>query len=266
MYWYGGELIDATQLTLSVDEPGLLFGATVFTTLRSRGGQPVVWEAHRDRLNDSVRDLGWQLPDWERVESGLQEIAKLYPVVRVTLFPDGREWILGRSLPADLAIWQRDGARVIVLPNVARSLPAHKTGNYLACWQVRAQARQQHAQEAIFTDASGAWLETSTGNLWGLHRGTWLTPPLAAGILPGIARSRLWETLIATGNIPATPFWDAELVAQLDAIAYSNCIVGVVPLREVRWPTGEKRVLSVDCQALRHLQQQLPECLADADL
>jgi len=266
LYWYGGELLDATQLSLPIDEPGLLFGATVFTTLRSRAGQPVAWKAHRSRLSNSVRELCWQLPDWERLECGLREIARRYPVARVTLFPDGREWILGRSLPVDLGSWQRDGVKVVVVPNLRRSLPTHKTGNYLACWQARTQARQQHAQEAILTDATGNWLETSTGNLWGLHRGAWLTPPLAAGILPGIARSRLWEALAASKNAPATPTWSAELVAQLDAIAYSNCVVGVVPLREIIWPAGTRQPITVGCQPLRDLQRQLSECLVEAGL
>ena len=263
MYWYDGELCKATQLALPVSEPGLLFGATVFTTLRSRGGRPVVWEAHRDRLERSAIALGWQLPDWGRVERGLQELAALYPAVRVTLFPDGREWIIGRALPANLTSWQSEGVRALVVDDLARSLPAHKTGNYLACWQARRQARQRQAEEAILADAKGAWLETSTGNLWGWRQGTWLTPPLTAGILPGIARSRLWQALKAAGKSPATPVWDADLIAQFEAIAYCNCLVGVVPLREAIWPTGKTQAFAVNCPALRELQQQLPECLAE---
>lgn len=255
MYWYDGEPIDSRQLTLAVDEPGLLFGATVFTTLRSRAGQPVAWSAHRDRLAGSIADLGWQFPDWDRVEEGAREIARCNPVVRVTLFPDGREWILGRSLPADLERWQQEGVRAWVVPDLARSLPAHKTGNYLACWQARALARQHDAQEAILTDAAGAWLETSTGNLWGWSQGTWLTPPLTAGILPGIARSQIWQAFAAQGRAIATPIWDAELVARLEAIAYCNCVVGAVPLREIHWPTGEVRTLAIEAPALEDLQR-----------
>ncbi|HCF27363.1 MAG TPA: 4-amino-4-deoxychorismate lyase, partial [Cyanobacteria bacterium UBA11049] len=47
------------------------------------------------------------------------------------------------------------------------------------------------AGEAILVDANGNWLETSTGNLWGWQNGCWWTPPLEAGILPGVVRQQL---------------------------------------------------------------------------
>ncbi|MEB3151575.1 MAG: 4-amino-4-deoxychorismate lyase, partial [Sphaerospermopsis sp.] len=34
MYWYCGKLIESKTLELNINDPGLLFGATVFTTLR----------------------------------------------------------------------------------------------------------------------------------------------------------------------------------------------------------------------------------------
>ena len=34
MYWYNGELIDDERISLGIDDIGLLYGATLFTTLR----------------------------------------------------------------------------------------------------------------------------------------------------------------------------------------------------------------------------------------
>ncbi len=255
MYWYDGELANATQLTLPIDEPGLLFGATTFSTLRAIEGQPLAWEAHRARLQATVTALGWQPPQWAQLERGVSEMAARYPVLRVTLFPNGCEWIVGRALPLDLARWQQEGAIALVITGLARSLPAHKTGNYLACWQARRAALAVGAQEAILTDAAGNWLETSTGNLWGWRTGTWLTPPVEAGILPGIARAQLLHRLGAQGRPALVSSWTPTLVAQLEAVAYCNCVVGVVPLREVRWPTGQTARYDAATPAIAELQK-----------
>lgn len=260
MYWYCGRLTDATQLALPVDEPGLLFGATLFSTLRVCGGRPVAWQEHRARLQTSVAALGWQQPNWTQVEGGVSALAERYPVLRVTLFPDGCEWITGRSLPSALSVWQQEGVRALVVSGWERSLPGHKTGNYLACWQARRQARAYDAQEAILTDTAGAWLETSTGNLWGWRAGTWLTPPVEEGILPGIARSQLLAALKARERSVAQLPWTPELVTEFEMLAYCNCIVGVVPLSEVRWPTGQTRRFAVDRPALRALQRLQAGC------
>jgi 4-amino-4-deoxychorismate lyase len=34
MYWYNGELIEDERISLGIDDIGLLYGATIFTTLR----------------------------------------------------------------------------------------------------------------------------------------------------------------------------------------------------------------------------------------
>ncbi|MFB2975322.1 aminotransferase class IV [Microseira sp. BLCC-F43] len=57
------------------------------------------------------------------------------------------------------------------------------------------QAQKYGAKEAILVDASGNWLETSTGNLWGWQDGRWWTPPVAAGILAGLIREQLINRL-----------------------------------------------------------------------
>jgi branched-subunit amino acid aminotransferase/4-amino-4-deoxychorismate lyase len=238
LHWYNGKLIDTGRLELSIDDPGLLYGATVFTTLRvyqrSLTHPLTGWQLHCDRLHQSVQILGWQFPDWRQVQAGVEALIPSFPVLRVTLFPDGREWITGRALPDQLTRWQQDGITAWAAPTqFQRSLVSHKTGNYLSSWLARQAAQQQGAQEAILQDEAGNWLETSTGNLWGWRDGCWWTPPLAAGILPGIARSQLISWLKwQNKSIRAEP-WCAELVSEFEAIAYSNSVVQLVPIHTV---------------------------------
>jgi 4-amino-4-deoxychorismate lyase len=257
-YWYSGKLVTDNTVTLAIDDPGLLYGATVFTTLRvynqSLDSQLTNWYRHHDRLQESICAFGWQEPDWQRLRQGVEALLPFFPVLRVTLFPDGRELVTGRFLPTDLAERQQRGVVAWVaagggsegaseqlltsnsefrIPNsFQRCLPGHKTGNYLSAWLALTQAQQYGAKEAILVDEGGNWLETSTGNLWGWRDGRWWTPPLETGVLPGVVQSHLLDWLQTQNRKVGQVPWDQDFVSGLEAIAYTNSVVQVVPIRE----------------------------------
>ena len=238
-HWYDGELMTGSLLSLPLHDPALLYGASVFTTLRVYEHcltHPLTaWQAHRDRTQRSLQAFGWAAPDWQALQQGAATLAKTYPVLRVTVFPDGRGLILGRSLPPYLTTLQTEGAVTWVadFPDYSRSLTGHKTGNYLGCWMALQAAQRVGAQEAILVNHHGHWLETSTGNLWGWADGHWWTPPLAAGILPGVMRSRLIQGLKVQEQIVAVLPWETEKVSQFTFLAYTNSVLEVVPIRRV---------------------------------
>ncbi|WP_226586826.1 aminotransferase class IV [Microseira wollei] len=250
MFWHNGNLIEGKTLELAIDDPGLLYGATVFTTLRVYDGNldhpQTNWLAHLRRLSSSLQSLNWQIPNWELVRQGAEILKQHFPVLRITIFPDGREWITGRNLPADLTERQKYGiaAWVAERGEWGRSLPTHKTGNYLSAWLALQQAQKYGAKEAILVDASGNWLETSTGNLWGWQDGRWWTPPLDAGILPGLMREQLINRLHSQNETVGEEPWTADFVAGLEAIAYSNSVVEVVPIHTIVRSRGAEEQVS----------------------
>jgi branched-subunit amino acid aminotransferase/4-amino-4-deoxychorismate lyase len=257
-FWYNGEWCEGDQLTLSIQDPGLLYGATLFTTLRvfdQNLDHPLThWTAHLNRLR--TLPPHWIEPNWDRIRQGCETLSILnsqFSILRITLFPDGREWITARSLPPDLPQRQTQGIRVQLLdPTWSRSLPQWKTGNYLAPWLGLRSALAEGLQEAILVNPDGHWLETTTGNLWGLKDGIWRTPPLEAGILGGVMRSWILEQLEETSQPPSLgELWTPEFVKSLEAIGYSNCVVGLVPIQEV---CGVGQWNSADCAALKSLQ------------
>ncbi len=237
MLWYHGAPL-TNPLSLLPTDPALLYGATVFTTLRvyeNNLDHPFTgWEAHCDRVSQSLQTFHWDRPNWDQVRSGAERLASQYAVLRITLFPDGRELITGRSLPEDLATRQRQGVIAWVADmDYSRPLPGHKTGNYLGCWLALQAAQRQGAQEAILINPEGHWLETSTGSLWGWAAGQWWTPPLTAGILPGVARSQILTGLAQQGQDARVGDWTAEVRSRFTHLAYSNSVVEVVPIRQI---------------------------------
>ncbi|MBD0336252.1 MAG: aminotransferase class IV, partial [Cyanobacteria bacterium Co-bin13] len=192
------------------------------------------WQQHCDRIHTSLAAFRWPQPDWSRVRQGAETLIPHYPVLRITLFPDGQELITGRTLPSDLWARQQRGATAwIADPDSSRSLPGHKTGNYLACWLASQAAKAQGAAEAILVDEMGNWLETSSGSLWGWAEGHWWTPPLAAGILPGVVRSQLICHLQARGCPALETPWTPDQIRRFEGLAYSNSVVQVIPIHTV---------------------------------
>ncbi len=239
LYWYCGSSIESGSIELDINDPGLLYGATVFTTFRTDKFSKYSYDLHCNRLRSSIDELDWTQPDWNQVRSGVECLIPHFPVLRITIFSDGRELITGRDLPPNLATWQQEGVTVIVAEQkFTRSFPQHKTGNYLAPWLALKQARNQNIQEAILTNDRGDWLETTTGNLWGYRDGCWYTPPLSTGILPGIARSQILSLLKQQNRSVLEIEWNAEWVKGLEAIGYSNSVIGFIPIHTVITPVG----------------------------
>ena len=234
-YWYDGRLFEEDKICLSIDNPGLKYGATVFTTLRvyqqSLDHPLTQWKAHCHRLKKSLEAFAWCLPNWQKIVEGANYLIGTYPVLRITIFPDGKEWITGRFLPENLVKWQQEGVKGWLADDslFQRSLNVHKTGNYLGAYLSLQKAKTLGFQEAILVDLQGHWLESSTGNLWGWKQGKWYTPPLNVGILPGIGR---WQLINWLGeqNIKVEEHqWTPSLVKSLEIVAYSNSVVEVIP-------------------------------------
>lgn len=251
MYWFDGHTAQGTDLPLAITEPAFLYGATVFTTLRvyqHNLDHPLTrWVVHLNRLRHALGVFQWSEPNWEQVRQGTEVIQATFPMVRITCFPDGREFITGRPLPPDLATRQRQGitAWLAEADLYQRALPGYKTGNYLGSWLALQEAQRRNAGEAILINKAGHWLETSTGNLWGWADGQWWTPPLNEDLLPGVTRLHLLEHLQRQGIPVCKHPWSPASVYQFEALAYSNAGVQIVPIHTVQ---GNRSTLKFDPQ------------------
>lgn len=244
-YWFDGQFHSGDQICLAVDDPALIYGATVFTTLRVYGqalDHPLTaWAAHQRRLSLALETFGWPPPDWSRLHRGAERLQLDFPILRITCWPDGRELITGRPLPPDLELRQRQGVAAWVArgESYQRSHPAYKTGNYLGSWLAQRSAQVCGAREAILVNSQGHWLETATGNLWGWRQGQWYSPCPTDQLLSGVSRQQLVDHLAQQGLTVALEPWREELVRQFTVLAYGNCGVQVVPIHTV-WTDGGK--------------------------
>src|SRR6185295_2492255 len=173
-----GEITPAEEARVSVLDNGFTFGDSVYETLRTYGGRPFHLDRHLLRLRDSAGVLAIPLPLGdaelgERVEG---------PTVVVVVKP--------YEAPPP-ALYQ-EGALAIV-SSVRRNHrlaldPAIKCCNLLNNILAVREAQAQGALEPIMLNQEGDVAEGASANVFVVKDGGLRTPPLEAGILPGVTR------------------------------------------------------------------------------
>ena len=207
-------------------------GFTLFETLRVEGRQVCRFEAHLARLLASAAALGFTASAAAvraAVDAVLQSLsADPAQVVRlrVDLSHDGR--LACRSgaltpLPDGPVRLLGPTGRV---PLQESALLGHKTSLRTAYDAAVREAESLGAFDRLFVNAAGALTEGGRSTLLVLMDGRWTTPPLSAGVLPGVMRSELMAD--AGWAVSERLLWPADL-ARAEALAVCNALRGVLP-------------------------------------
>lgn len=193
---------------MSPFDQGLTIGLGAFETLVAVDGEPFAFERHWNRLVHSCRALGLAVPDPEAVAAGMRAVAvanghgqgRLRVTVTAGPGPLGSDRA-GDSRPTCLIVsaarpkWP-PVARVITLPwprNERSPLAGVKSTSYAENALALAEARRNGADEALFFNTAGRLCEGSGSNIFVVHDGILMTPPLEDGCLAGVTRSLVLE-------------------------------------------------------------------------
>lgn len=255
--WINGRLCRGPEATLSLFDRGARDGEGLFETLRIYGGQPFAWAHHMERLVLSAAVLGFPVPASPvLLRAALDEVLAAErledAVARITVtrgVAGGRPtrtgaWVEAEPLASRLWRGTRSGAATAIVsrrPFQPGALGAHKTTSRLAYHLAREEARVAHADEALLVSPGAEGtpgrdqvlahvLEGAVSNVFAVRAGEVLTPPLSAGILPGITR-RTVLALCASLGIAAleAPLTVADLHAA-DEVFLTNSVQEVVPV------------------------------------
>ena len=207
-----GKPCEPQQATVSVFDRGFLYGDSVFETVRTYDGQPYALVEHLERLKQSADRVFIDLP------LGLEQLAaEVRALVEQAGNPESyirvmitRGNSLTMGLPPDLSSGPR---RVIIITPLSppsaelyasgikvvtyrtrratddTGAEGAKVANYLVAVMAMKQARAADAHEALIVDGQGHIVEGATSNVFFVSSGKLVTPPLSAGILPGITRA-----------------------------------------------------------------------------
>ncbi len=267
--YLNGRLIKTGQAWIAPSDQGFLYGAGVFETMRTYNGCIFLLDRHLERLVSSAHVIGLANID----PAGLKEAccsvvasnrlgsARVrLTVSRGRLSPftsiSGTPTILvqaQRYEPPGTEKY-RLGYRAVLStqPRYSKSmLVRHKTTNYLECLLARAQALGEGNDEALFINEAGNLTEGTASNLFLADRdGTLFTPPLDAGLLPGITRRFMLELAAKIGiEIIETNISQIDL-KNFSEVFVTSSLIEVMPIASIKGSDG--REYSFDRQDTAH--------------
>lgn len=213
LVFLNGVFIPEEKAVVSVFDRGFLYGDGLFETIRVFDGKPFRWQEHIKRLRVGAEFLKIKLPislNRLRISADrlIQENAMSDCLLRLNLTrgagpagyspKDARKPTLAMSLrpapqidPAHPPQWKLVSSSFRIPVNDL--LSRFKTSNKLPQVLARAEADEVGADEALLLNADGYMAEGTSSNLFWVKGGVICTPPLAAGILPGVTRSVVFE-------------------------------------------------------------------------
>jgi branched-chain amino acid aminotransferase len=238
-----GTITAADQAVVPVFDHGFLYGEGVYETLRTYRRVPFLFDAHMARLRRSAGLLALDVPgsdrdmlaaiqatiDAEAADGRSAADGELYIRVLVTrgvgeltynpsATPAPTVVIITKPLPGFPPRTYTDGIRVALVSvrrNHQRALnPLIKSNNLLNNALAMQEALRAGAEEAVMCNHDGEVVECSQANIFIVTGGALKTPPISAGLLPGITREFVIELAAGLG-IPTheTAFRPDDLAA-----------------------------------------------------
>jgi len=219
-----GKWLDKDQAKVSVFDHGLLYGDGIFEGIRAYNGRVFKLREHLDRLFQSAKGILLEIPytleELEKIilngvkNNGLKDAyirlvvtrgfgdlgldmrkckkASVIVIVdKIALFPES---VYEQGLKVITSSLRRTPHQCLS-PNV-------KSLNYLNNIMAKNEAARAGAQEAILLNMEGYVAECSGDNIFYLKEGKVITPPLWAGILPGVTRAVAIEILKGKFRVP----------------------------------------------------------------
>jgi branched-chain amino acid aminotransferase len=205
---------------ISVFDHGFLYGEGVYETLRTYNGQPFLFDRHMRRLRKSADMLALTVPLTNpEIDTRFRETVR---AAGLGGGPDREAYIrilvtrgIG-ELTYDPAACPDPSIVVIVKPNVSPSRdvfergvrvslvgvvrnhpgsvnPLIKSNNLLNNALAMQEAFRRGGFEGVMRNYKGELAECTQSNLFIVRNGAALTPPIDAGLLPGITREFLFE-------------------------------------------------------------------------
>ena len=263
-----GRVSDQEHASISIFDHGFLYGEGVYETLRTYHGQPFLFDRHMRRLRNSAGMLALSIPlTDQQVDDRFRETMR---VAGLGGGADREAYIrilvtrgIG-ELTYDPAATPIPSIVVIVKPNVdpprdvfergvkvaivgvVRNHPGTvnpliKSNSLLNNALAMQEALRSSAFEGVMRNYKGELAECTQSNLFVVRDGAALTPPIDAGLLPGITREFLFEVGAEAGvPVREAVLKDADLLGADESFLTSTTreVVPIVQVDDRKIGTG----------------------------
>lgn len=253
LYYLNGRILPVGQPAVSVHDRGLLYGDGVFETVRVYNRKPFALWKHLQRALHGAQILGINLPGGKDIllnAAGelIEALSLNEGSIRISLtrgasagglWPEGEHaptlMITAQARNAYAADLYRRGFRAapVSFPRNERSpLVRLKTLNFLENILARREAVSRGLDEGLFLNREGALAEGTVTNLFVVRGGRVYTPPVEAGLLPGITRELTIELAL---NLPEgfkEEHMPPEVLKKADEAFLTSSLMEIMPLVE----------------------------------
>ncbi|HEV3141336.1 MAG TPA: aminotransferase class IV [Vicinamibacterales bacterium] len=263
-----GRVFDQEHAAISVFDHGFLYGEGVYETLRTYNGRPFLFDRHMRRLRNSAgmlalgvplsdADIGARFRETMRA-AGLGDSPDREAYIRILVTRGIGELTYDPAAtpqPSIVVIVKQhvappaevfEGGVKVSLVDIVRNHPASvnpliKSNNLLNNALAMQEAFRRGGYEGIMRNYRGELAECTQSNFFIVKNGAALTPPIDAGLLPGITREYLFE-VGAEAGIPVREavLKDADLFGADEAFLTSTTreAVPIVQVDERRIGAG----------------------------
>jgi branched-chain amino acid aminotransferase len=257
--WMDGTLVDGEKATVSVLAHTLHYGDGVFEGIRcyktAKGRAIFRYEEHMDRLLDSARCLGMEVPYTlaELMAAGIETVKAndlpacyIRPLIIRGLGALGVNPV-GARIQVIIAVWvwgaylgdeeAEKGARIIT-SSFARNHPnavltkAKATGAYVNAVLAKLEAVKHGFKEALMLDTQGYVSEGAGENVFFLRHGR-LYAGHAATILEGITRASVMEIAKDEGLEVSEVMATRDQLYNADEVFLTGTAAEITPVREI---------------------------------
>ncbi|MGC1207823.1 MAG: aminotransferase class IV [Ornithinimicrobium sp.] len=245
--WVNGERVDEGPAIAALDH-GVTVGDGVFETAKLVDSKVFALTRHHDRMDRSLRGLGLDPLDRDRVAEGIEAVMADGPIdlgrLRYTVTagpgPLGSDRLGG---PMTYIVWAGAvpqppvSTAIAVVPWVRNERAATvglKTTSYAENVIALAAAKQLGGSEAIFANTAGALCEGTGSNIFLVVDGVVLTPSLGTGPLAGITRALTIEWLTEEGLQVVEDEIPLSLIAEADEVWLTSSTRDIQPVDAIR--------------------------------
>ena len=258
-----GCLVEEKEAVISVFDHGFMYGMGCFETFRTYGGQPFLFDAHMDRLEDSLRAVGIAAnidrPAARELiralieTNGLTEAYIRYAVSAgagaVGLpnedYAAPNTIVYVKPLPP-IADDDEPSVRPLQVLRLPRNTPEgerriksfHYMNNILGKREITRYPWAAGA-EGLFLTADGHVAEGIVSNVFFVVDGRVMTPPLNTGILAGVTRGFVLELLQALGIPAAEETLTLQDAVRAQEVFLTNSIQEIVRVDRIFDPNGD---------------------------
>ncbi len=206
--WLNGSIVDQNDAHVLVADRGFTLADGIFETIKAVGSTPFWLSEHFERLKAGAVEMGLTIPFSEscicdavdRLLAGATEVARSAIRLTVTRGPTAR------------GLWPKETAAQPTCVLTVASSPATLPQDFVVCRSTRRNERsplsrikslgygdnilarreaiERGADDAIMLNTEEHVACATVGNVFFRIEGVWVTPPIADGILPGLARRR----------------------------------------------------------------------------